>query len=161
MDLQTDQSAPLAEEDALRAAAIAARWAKLFPPYHEDDFQSSAQWGAFRAALKFNPEKGTPWKRWRDFCIRREIKRFIGRHITGQRVSCWPQDALESIEGKPLDSSFEETIAVLPEKYRDVLRLIYRDGMSATAAGKSLGYSGHHGTKLHNQALSLLKRHVA
>src|SRR3954469_4029153 len=96
MDRLTEQQQKLAEEAVSRAKRIAERYARIFPE-HEDDFESSANWGVVRAASSYRPELNGVWERWSGLAIRGEIKDFLDNSYLKRR-RLWDEYALRGVE---------------------------------------------------------------
>lgn len=147
----------LFEDASARAALIADRWARLVPDCNEEDMQNSAQWGAIRAARRFDSDGHLPWERWRDLHIRWEIKSLLRRMRRNRRLTFWSQTALEAVESRP-QMSFDDLIVALPPTHARVVKLVYQDGLNPNAAGKQLGFSESYGCRIHREALAILGR---
>lgn len=157
----------LAEEALSRADRIRKRYERIFPEY-ADDFESSAIWGAVRAASEYQTDKGQTWERWSKMCITNEIKEFLRTAYVRQNRISWCTDKVMEFESDKDPSeeiasneNFERMISMLPSKYTKLMKLIYLDGMYAAEAGRSIGLSDQQSCRLHKQAIEILKRKVA
>lgn len=168
MDRLNESQQALAEEATVRANAVAKRFTRIYPEY-EQDIESAANFGAVRAASTYIPEMNGVWGRWSGLCIRGEIQNFLGSpSIRGRRL--WSDEALEAVQAEQraaenveLDASlsYERLMGLLPEKHRQLCEMIYGQGMTASNAAKHMGYSPNHGSKIHKEAIAILRKSLA
>src|SRR5690606_12462402 len=72
----TPEQQRLAAEAVPTAEGIARRYAAMFPE-HAADIESSAYFGAVRAASEYRPDEGAAWSYWKTLCIRGEVREFL------------------------------------------------------------------------------------
>lgn len=162
----TEDQQVLAASALKTAKRLTGRYARI-NPQHADGIESSACWGAVRAAVTFK-DAGVPWKRWRDRRILSEIRDFLRSAETESRnalwaepivaVSCVDHDDTPRFEDREW---LERALALLPPQQQKLCNLVYVMGMSVRDAGKALGYTPTHGCKIHREAVKMLKKSFA
>ena len=157
----------LAIESVERAEKIAERYSRIFPQ-HAQEFHSSALWGVMRAASSFDPDKGQIWERWSRLSINGEIKDFLSGSYVKVCKSLPEHEAKQIIDNHRIgvfddepDDSIDKLLDRLPEKHKELCRLVYYEGLGATEAGIALGFSHSYGSRIHQEAMNFLRHELA
>jgi RNA polymerase sigma factor (sigma-70 family) len=145
-----------------KAGKIAKRYARLNPRYAQD-IESSAYWGAVRAAREYDKSRDDRvWLRWSSLLISYEIREFL-RSAWVRHASQAEEEVLEELESsdRPMceaeQDGFDRLVGMLTPTQRDVCALVYRAGMSPAEAGRALGMKGRRGCRVHKEAVERLR----
>ena len=151
MDRLDPLSRALATNAVSTAEQIAARYAKVFPRY-ADDIQSSAYWGAVRAATEYDKARSetTKWNYWSKFRITNEVKDFL-RSTWVERAARPRDDWDEAIADPSADKAIEDVdtrdeyerllLYLTPEQQRLLDAVRENDGsVEAAAASCDITY---------------------
>lgn len=145
----------LATEAVGRAEAIADWYARRHPA--GDEIRSAAQWATIRAASHYVPDTDRVWERWCNHNVRLDIRRALQAY---KIRSAREQDGLsEETLSSPPSPTLDEIMECLPESCRELCRLIYESGLSATQAGIAMGRSGRWGRLTHQSSLERLREY--
>jgi RNA polymerase sigma factor (sigma-70 family) len=126
--------------DYLPLARSLARPYQRRKPWLHDDLESAACYGLFRAALHYDPGTRARFGTFARYFIvgrlrqvyRRSAPALLPPHVivvAGERTDHIPDDPV---------ADFERLIACVPARHREILRLIYRDGLTHAEAGSRL-----------------------
>lgn len=153
-----------AEKHAGEALAIARRWERRFPRF-QGEFESEAARALVSAAALHDDALGMEaghYVRWR--VARACLSVLIGRRFRPTIESRFPdriareEDPSSSSEA---DEEFERAIRPCRESERQLLRLIYRDGLNQKEAGAALGLGKQQAWRLHTAAIECLRSQYA
>ena len=147
------------------AATIAAKYAKVFPQY-ADDIESSAYWGAVKAATEYNAARSenVTWRNWSKFRISNEIRDFL-RSSWVQRATVPGSDFKEVVDpasGKPVvDIDDKDECAYLrglltPAQQR-LLDAVRGNGGSVEDAAHVLGVTYDYARKCYSRSVERLR----
>lgn len=152
---------------AARYIPLATRMARRFRyvfPRERPDFRSAAYLGLCQAARRFDPAVGVDFatyaRHWIDGAMRRHRA-----HVWDGRPEHLPADILDT--ARPVWSDLDDRDAAidlirrLPGKHRHLCRLLYLDGLDRRAAARVMGLSKARVSRLHNEAMRLMRRQAA
>jgi RNA polymerase sigma factor (sigma-70 family) len=160
----TESQQSLAVEAVSRAERIARRYARIFPE-HEHEFRSSALWGVVRAASSYDPVKGETWERWSLLAAKGEISDFLDNSYLKRRSSIANEESLldnqSELEYSDKTDRVRELLSTLPGKHRELCEIVYLEGVSPSAAARTMGLSESSGRRIHIEAMELLRLELA
>lgn len=157
-------AAAMAEEVA---SAAAKTWAKLARDEAEE-LKSAAFWGTIRAAKTWEPSKGA-WDYWARIHVDGEIKEYLG----SRRRRRWRKvkvhlDTEHLADARRAEQDFvdaedrlDRMLRPLPERHRTLCVHMYRHGLSLTEAALVAGLSKSRASRVHQEALDILRDNLA
>jgi RNA polymerase sigma factor (sigma-70 family) len=129
--------------DYLSLARSLARPYQRRKPWLHDDLESAACYGLFRAAQIFDPARNVKFATFARYFILgrlRQVYRRSAPALLPPYVIVAAGDRSDNIPDDPA-ADFERLIACVPARHREILRLIYRDGLSQVKAAQEMGES--------------------